>query len=1333
MLKKIATLLFLTVVVIFSGCFKEKSEDKGSGITIIRDGTRVKVLVKNEIIGGKFIINREISEDNIIVEADKMKIVKKLKGNTIVSIVDIDKPSKEGDKIFEIRNCLESIKIEMEEGINEKNFSKAMKKAFNTADKKGMKRGEIDFLLGDFNSDKIVDIFDFKLFKDNYGSAIVNYDIAPATMGTGLYENIYSKSTPDGSVGLLDFLIFGRNYGKTILEHAKISEIILSGEKKIEVGNSIDIYAKVKYSDNSIKSEVVDWSSSDETIATQNANGDWTRVMGIKTGKITLKASKNGKVGEVEIEVIPAGIATVESLEVTGENSVIVGNEITLTATTTFSNNTTSTTGAIWTSSVPSVAKVDGTGKITGLTAGITKIKAVRSGVSHEVTVIVAATLNGIKVHAKGYKTIYAWEGTNTLLTGAWPGATLTTTGEEGWSSYYIEGKNEVNIILIDVNGNKTGDLKGIKKGEYWYNNGKLYSYNPEQDFEAPLITASPSAGSYEQLALEVVLTAKDEKDTTPKVYYTIDGTVPTIKSSLFNEKLILTKDTEVKAIAVDKSLNVSKVYVFVYKLNQDITPPIITATVLPGRYLTAQTLKLLITDEKDKEPKLYYTVNGSEPKAELSYLYNGQSINVNQATTIRALSVDKTGNKKYYNFRYYIGEIKKSAREDFREETVYFLMTTRFYDGDLSNTRKSPSYESSGNSKYNDPSWRGDFKGLIEKLDYIKALGFTAVWITPPVLNRNYYDYHGYHSWDMTKIDGRLESPGATYQDLINEIHSRDMKIIQDIVLNHSGRYGLKGKSEIKYWGDRDDPQWGKDSKINYYDEYNPNFEYDGVSIEPKSGKSWYNGDLWQKEKPVFPWKPADEYYWWNGSTHTHQNDLDNLWGKASKYNSPEGYKVYHFQWPGMYESQFTLLDPIWFHRFWLKNWEDYSCQFGTIHEDCLDLNTESKVVQDYLIDAYGEYIKMGVDGFRIDTVKHISRNTFNRRFNPAFHEIAKQSGKKGFYMAGEVCVRDHGVWNKGNPALSQPFYTWKERTTYSEDDLIAAKEAYDYETGRGTNSQPTSDNHLLLGNDYRKPDYTQHSGLDVIDFRMHWNFASAATAFNVKDGDKYTNDATWNMTYVESHDYSPKEVGNSLYARMDDPDVMAENWTLMFTWRGIPTIFYGNEILFKAGEIIDEGPNRALEESGRAYFGKHLEGSVKTVDFGEYSNATGEMANTLSHPLAQHLIRLNNIRRAIPALQKGQYSTEGVTGSIAFKKRFTDLAKGVDSFVLVTISGSSTFKDIPNGTYIDAITGDTKVVTTGILDITCTGKGNARVYVLNLPGNTAPGKIGNDGKYLK
>jgi hypothetical protein len=74
------------------------------------------------------------------------------------------------------------------------------------------------------------------------------------------------------------------------------------------------------------------------------------------------------------------------------------------------------------------------------------------------------------------------------------------------------------------------------------------------------------------------------------------------------------------------------------------------------------------------------------------------------------------------------------------------------------------------------------------------------------------------------------------------------------------------------------------------------------------------------------------------------------------------------------------------------------------------------------------------------------------------------------------------------------------------------------------------------------------------------------------------------------------------------------------------------------------------------------------------------------------------------------------------------------VDSFALVTVTDGATFQNIPNGTYKDAVTGDVRAVTNGTLSVGAPGKGNLRVYVLDLGGkNTAPGKIGAAGPYLK
>ena len=73
------------------------------------------------------------------------------------------------------------------------------------------------------------------------------------------------------------------------------------------------------------------------------------------------------------------------------------------------------------------------------------------------------------------------------------------------------------------------------------------------------------------------------------------------------------------------------------------------------------------------------------------------------------------------------------SGLPDFREETIYFLLTTRFFDGDPSNNffcRDRIRFNAAGEAE--DPHWRGDFKGLIHRLDYIRDLGVTAIWLLP-------------------------------------------------------------------------------------------------------------------------------------------------------------------------------------------------------------------------------------------------------------------------------------------------------------------------------------------------------------------------------------------------------------------------------------------------------------------------------------------------------------------------------------------------------------------------------------------------------------------------
>lgn len=133
---------------------------------------------------------------------------------------------------------------------------------------------------------------------------------------------------------------------------------------------------------------------------------------------------------------------------------------------------------------------------------------------------------------------------------------------------------------------------------------------------------------------------------------------------------------------------------------------------------------------------------------------------------------------------------IYPATRTDLRDESIYYLMITRFFDGDSSNNVHCWD-DGMANNPDSDPAWRGDFKGLIEKLDYIKALGFTAVQLTPVAQNASGYDYHGYHPINMGRVDTRFESDGYTYQDLINACHARGLKVIQEITINHTGNFG--------------------------------------------------------------------------------------------------------------------------------------------------------------------------------------------------------------------------------------------------------------------------------------------------------------------------------------------------------------------------------------------------------------------------------------------------------------------------------------------------------------------------------------------------------------
>ncbi len=634
-------------------------------------------------------------------------------------------------------------------------------------------------------------------------------------------------------------------------------------------------------------------------------------------------------------------------------------------------------------------------------------------------------------------------------------------------------------------------------------------------------------------------------------------------------------------------------------------------------------------------------------------------------------------------------------TRDDFRDETIYFAITTRFYDGDPTNNVCGWDQQETQIAN-SDPDWRGDFAGLIEKLDYIKALGFTAVWITPIVQNCSGTDFHGYHAMDFSSVDLRYESRtswGASkdvkFQDLIDAAHARGMKIILDIVLNHTGNFGEANLQQL----------FTRSQNIK-----------DQASVSAS----------------IIP-------------------NYDKL---PSNYNDLGGTAQYNARFPYLKNSDGTNKDN---HNYWHHvgtgwNWDEKTRWYGQIAGDCVDLNTENPAVTNYLVECYGKFIAMGVDGFRIDTTGHIPRASFNAAFIPQFKALFEQYADKrvdgkAYIMFGECCARFQGsVVYRGSNELSPFFYTWKSPTATTSAwnwdasfwDDIFIKEGDD--SGRygnmalcdaESNSITMSNNAWMVNGAWHEPDYSQSSGFNVIDFPVHYSFNSVSSIQGLFGMDNYYNDATYNVVYVDSHDYCPGP--NDLTRFNGGTEQWAENLSWMFTFRGIPCVYYGSEVEFKKGCKVDAGgTSDPVKNSGRAYYGAYLEGSVSASDFGVYT-ASGNVAQTLNGDLAQHIRRLNMIRAAVPALRKGQYTFDGCSanGGWAFKRAYKS-----DSYALVAVNGGATFSNCPAGTYVDLVTGQSYSCSEGgSITVTApTNKGQLRVLVKGWTG----GKVGEDGKFM-
>lgn len=134
--------------------------------------------------------------------------------------------------------------------------------------------------------------------------------------------------------------------------------------------------------------------------------------------------------------------------------------------------------------------------------------------------------------------------------------------------------------------------------------------------------------------------------------------------------------------------------------------------------------------------------------------------------------------------------ETRKNRSQGFdASDVIYLMMPDRFANGNPNNDSIEGMLEKANRQ---DPTKRqgGDIQGVLDNLDYIQEIGMTAIWFTPIIENDmkpEYGAYHGYAATDLYKVDRRYGS-NEEYKALIDEVHSRGMKVIMDMINNHIG-----------------------------------------------------------------------------------------------------------------------------------------------------------------------------------------------------------------------------------------------------------------------------------------------------------------------------------------------------------------------------------------------------------------------------------------------------------------------------------------------------------------------------------------------------------------
>jgi glycosidase len=354
----------------------------------------------------------------------------------------------------------------------------------------------------------------------------------------------------------------------------------------------------------------------------------------------------------------------------------------------------------------------------------------------------------------------------------------------------------------------------------------------------------------------------------------------------------------------------------------------------------------------------------------------------------------------------------QSNAGLDWRDQVIYQIMVDRFDNGDVDNDFN---VEPSIPGRYHG----GDWQGIIDRLDYLADdLGVTALWISPVVENTEedagFASYHGYWTRDFLRHNPHF---GDLYKlrELVDAAHARGMLVILDVVTNHVGQlffYDINGN------GRPDD--WLSGGGLSHTcvqiclnperaDECSPDEQ-----VYCEQGKDYLERIIeWDPE-----YDPREVQGWtslgFSGPAEIRFTD----WPDQNR--TPPEPPPEWFDWP---EDRAWFDDPSWYNRrgrvytWWHE--ADYSRDFvreqetrGDFPGGLKDLDTDHPHVKDALIRAFAYWIRVAdFDGFRIDTVKHIDRpeiapdvRGFWGEFTTEMRETAADLGKENFFIFGEA-----------------------------------------------------------------------------------------------------------------------------------------------------------------------------------------------------------------------------------------------------------------------------------------------------------------------------------------